>query len=183
MPFRKFSAIAVCFVLWSLCGVNQCSGSHLLGHFNPEHEFFRFVAKFGFQKTDRHSQRATFGYIYGNITSSSNNLPVNVTLAVLDKRFFEDFYGNRTIMNREIACQKMFAPLDRIAYHSQCNPQAKADYLRQIPCQKGKLCPDEDAPSNVIRGNQLTYVISDLTEPRYHFFPLHQQKNRKFSLF
>uniref|UniRef100_A0A7G3AL11 GPR180/TMEM145 transmembrane domain-containing protein n=2 Tax=Lutzomyia longipalpis TaxID=7200 RepID=A0A7G3AL11_LUTLO len=149
------------------------NATHLTGTFDPSKDFFKFLIKFGFQKTERHSQRDSYGYIYGNITAKDSYFPVNLTLAVLDKyTFLDGFYGNRTLQDREAACQRMFGTLDRIAYNAQCNPHAKVDYLRQIPCRRGQLCWDEDSPSNVVSGSQFTYVISDLMQPRFWYVSL-----------
>ncbi|GAB0090797.1 hypothetical protein DMENIID0001_055600 [Sergentomyia squamirostris] len=156
-------------VFWLILNVIfQVNATHLTGSFEPSRDFFKFLIKFGFQKTERHSPRDSFGYIYGNITTRHDtNLPVNLTLAVLDRMtFLEGFYGNRSLMDRELACQRMFSSLDRIAYSSECNSHAKADYLRQIPCRRNQLCWDEDTPANVVSGSQFTFVISDLIQPR-----------------
>jgi hypothetical protein len=64
------------------------------GEFDSKN-FFLFLNKFGFEKTEVSSEsKATYGYIFGNITSS-NNTPSKVTLAVLDRHHFLEFYGNR----------------------------------------------------------------------------------------
>lgn len=155
--------LLACFVV--LLAVQESHGTHLTGRFNPGKEFFKFLIKFGFQKTERTSLRDTYGYIYGNITATGP-MPVNLTFAVLDGGRFMDYYGNHTIPNREIACQRMFSQLSSLAYSSECNQDAKGDYFRQVPCPRGALCPDEDSPANVVHGNQFTYVISDLYQPR-----------------
>lgn len=150
-----------------LINYHYTSATHISGNFDPANEFFKFIVKFGFQKTERHSQRDSFGYIYGNITSrQNNNYPVPITFAVLDKYSFLEYYGNRSIYDKEVACQRMFERLDWLVYDSSCNKKAKADYLRKIPCENGKLCQDEDSPANVVPQNQFTYVISDLLQPR-----------------
>jgi E3 ubiquitin-protein ligase DOA10 len=61
--------------------------------------FYQFVSKFGFIKTEKHQLKTTtsdYGYIYGNF-SSSDVFPkdVAVTFAVLDRHHFLEFYGNR----------------------------------------------------------------------------------------
>lgn len=141
-----------------------CDGTRIIGDFHTD-DFFKFIIKFGFQKAETHSQRDSFGYIYGNITSEDSfNSPI--TMAVLDKSTFVNFYGNRGYYNREIACQKMFANLKNLAYDSECNSNGKRDFLRKIPCTKGQLCEDEDSPTNVVPGNQFTYVISEVSQPR-----------------
>lgn len=162
MSFRRRGWLAILLVLTlSQCG----NGTHVTGRFNPGREFFKFLVKFGFQKTERTSVRDTYGYIYGNITATGP-MPVNLTFAVLDGNRFMDYYGNHTIPNRDLACQRMFARLNSLAYSSECNQDAKGDYLRKVPCPVGGLCPDEDSPANVVHGNQFTYVISDLFQPR-----------------
>ncbi|ETN61988.1 hypothetical protein AND_006332 [Anopheles darlingi] len=167
---------ALCLALVWCCAVasfggQPVHGAHLTGSFEVD-EFFRFLHKFGFQKTEKHSQKDTewdtFGYIYGNITSRIN-LTVPVTLAVLDKRSFLEYYANRNAYNREVACQRMFDKLDKIVYSRACNPHAEADYLRRIPCEPGKLCPDEDTRENVVPGSQFTFVISDPNVPRFWY--------------
>lgn len=159
----SFIAIFVCFQLIRIGGA-----THLTGTFHPN-QFFKFIIKFGFQKTERHSQRDSFGYIYGNITSK-DSYPVPITFAVLDKPSFLEYYGNRTIFDKDMACQRMFQNLDKIAHDQHCHAQGLADYFRRVPCPSGQLCPDEDSTLNVVVGNQFTYVISDLTQPRYELF-------------
>lgn len=154
----KLSKISLCIFLLLFF---HTSATHISGNFNPN-DFFKFIIKFGFQKTDRHSQRDSFGYIYGNITSK-DIFPVPLTLAVLDKYTFADFYGNRSIVDKNKVCQKMFENINRTAFDQKCNPQGKGDFLRKIPCEYGKLCSDEVSP---LPGNQFTYVISDLIQPR-----------------
>ncbi|KAG4077941.1 hypothetical protein HA402_013441 [Bradysia odoriphaga] len=141
--------------------------AHLSGTFRTN-DFFKFIVKFGFQKTERHPQKDSFGYIFGNITSR-DSFPVPVTFAVLDKYSFLEYYGNRTILNKDVACQRMFERLDNFAYDKTCNQQAKVDFLRKVPCEKGKLCSDEDTPENVVPDSQFTYVISDLMQPRFWY--------------
>lgn len=141
------------------------SALHITGTFRTN-EFFKLIAKFGFQKTERHSQRDSYGYIYGNITSTES-FPVQITFAVLDKYNFLPFYSNHTIMERDKACQHMFSSINQFAFDTKCHPKNGLDFLRRIPCKPGQLCKDEDTLSNVIPGHQFTYVISDLNQPRY----------------
>lgn len=75
----------------------------------------------------------------------------------------------RSISNRHLACQRMFTRLSATAFDKKCNPHAKGEYLRRVPCQPGALCVDEDLPSNVIFGNQFTYVISNLNRPQFWY--------------
>lgn len=66
----------------------------------------------------------------------------------------------------------MFSRLSATAFDAKCNPLAKGEYLRRVPCQKGELCQDEDFFTNVISGNQFTYVISNLNQPRFWYLSL-----------
>lgn len=138
--------------------------THITGTFRTN-EFFKLLAKFGFQKTERHSQRDSFGYIYGNITSK-DHFPFPITFAVLDKHNFEPLYASRSVHIRDAACQKMFSTIDQFAFDKECRTENKLDFLRRIPCPRNQLCEDEDTPLNVIPGHQFTYVISNLNQPR-----------------
>jgi len=142
------------------------SCTHISGEFHTA-DFFQFLIKFGFQKADPPTPRSveSYGYIYGNVTSQ-DKYSAPVTLVVLDKSTFIDFYSNRSYRNRETACSRMFSRLQRIVYDPDCNPQGKRDFLRRVPCPRGELCVDEDAPSNVIKDHQFTYVINLEAEPR-----------------
>ncbi|XP_055373017.1 uncharacterized protein LOC129606628 [Condylostylus longicornis] len=146
--------------------INLIYPTRIIGKFHTD-DFFKFIVKFGFQKTE-HLTQPQYGYIYGNITSDEK-FSQSITLAVLDKINFLDFYENRTYYDRDVACQKMFSRLKNIAYDPDCNYHAMADYLRRIPCPKGELCTDEDSVSNVLPGNQFTYVLSHTNQPRFWY--------------
>lgn len=137
--------------------------THITGQFQTA-DFFQFLVKFGFNKADP-QRRNAYGYIFGNVTSP-DKYAVPLTLVVLDRSTFVEFYANRNNRSREVACSGMFSRLQRIAYDSRCNPRAKRDFLRHVPCPKGELCSDEDAPGNVVPGSQFTYVINLEAEPR-----------------
>lgn len=161
--FYYLSALIIAFK--SILLIKNCNCMHIIGDYNTD-EFFKFLVKFGFQKNERHSQKDSYGYIYGNITSNNSFYEIPITLAVLDKYSFLEFYGNRSNYDRDIACQKMFSRLQNFAYDQDCNKHAKTDYLRRIPCNKNELCIDEDTPSNVIKNNQFTFVLNNLMQPR-----------------
>lgn len=148
------------------------NSTHISGEFHTA-DFFQFLIKFGFQKADPPTLRTgeSYGYIYGNVTSQ-DKYSAPVTLVVLDKATFIDFYSNRSFLNRELACSRMFSRLQRIVYDPDCNPQGKRDFLRRVPCSQGGLCVDEDAPSNVIANHQFTYVINLEAEPRFWYVAL-----------
>ena len=131
-------------------------------------QFFHFLAKFGFQKTNLKNRVDTQGYIYGNVTSRGNVTHL-VTFAVLDRGFFLEYYGNSTLANRTAACTAMFRKVSTVAYDSQCFDNGQQDFLRKVPCPAGQLCPDEDKPTNVVKNYQFTYAIQDLSQPRFWY--------------
>lgn len=145
-----------------LTGVQRTDCTHLQGTFRTN-DFFKFLIKFGFQKTDRHHKEETHGYIFGNITSK-RTLPHPVIFSVLPKPYFLEYYQNRLTYDKSAACKYMFDKLSTKAFDAKCNPDGK-DYLRRIPCKEGELCVDEDTPWNVVKNNQFTYVIQDLQQP------------------
>lgn len=106
---------------------NDVSSTHISGSFKTN-EFFKFLIKFGFQRTDLNREKETYGYIFGNITSKKN-FSQNITLAVLDRGRFLEYYGNRTIVNKDLACAMMFKTLNQTSYDQKCNDKGK-DYLR-----------------------------------------------------
>lgn len=134
--------------------------------------FFNFLAKFGFQKTNLKDQANTQGYIYGNITSTSSDLKKFVTLAVLDRGYFLEFYGNSSVTQHAAACTSMFNKVNNIAYDANCNDMGREDFLRKVPCPTGKICIDEDNVDNIIPGFQFTYMIQDLSQPRFWYVSL-----------
>lgn len=163
--FSNIFKISMIFLLQT----SLCDTARIQGQFQTE-DFFKFIMKFGFQRLESHSASSSqdslgMGYIFGNITSRFN-FSQSVTLAVLDKRNFEDYYRAQHNFPKDLACQKMFSRLKDIAYESHCTPHGRKDYLRKVPCPVGQLCVDEDSISNVVPGNQFTYVISDLRQPR-----------------
>ena len=129
-------------------------------------EFYKFLAKFGFQKTTEHDKLNTQGYIYGNITTKDNSSS-ELTLVVVDSEYFLQFYGNRSVLPRTDACPAMFDKIEKIAWDRTCNPAGREDFLRKIPCSIGKRCIDEDMPDRVVPGYQFTYAVQDINQPRY----------------
>lgn len=140
----------------------SASSTHIKGSFTSD-EFFKFLVKFGFQKTDRHQREATYGYIFGNITSN-HNFSVPITFAVLDRPYFLEYYQNRLLFDKHEACKRMFTQLKTKAFDVDCSGKGK-DFLRKIPCPKNQLCVDEDSPWNVVKGHQFTYAIQNLIQP------------------
>ncbi|XP_014259946.1 transmembrane protein 145 isoform X2 [Cimex lectularius] len=151
-----------------LIAVHEAAATHLQGTWNSE-DFFLFLSKFGVQKTDLHYEKDTLGYIYGNVTTRSNSSHT-VTLAVLDRTYFLEYYGNRTLIDKEAACKRMFDKIGHVAYDS-CYEDG-IDLLRRVPCPEGELCPDEDTPWNVVKHSQFTFAVKDLSEPRFWYVSL-----------
>ena len=98
-----------------------------------------------------------------------------ITLAVLDRGYFLEYYGNRSVFDKGKACQKMFNKISSAAYDSACFSDGEEDFLRSVPCKNGRLCPDEDNQENVVPTSQLTYRIQDLVQSRYLIFHLDQK--------
>ena len=101
------------------------SGIHLKGTFRTD-EFFQFISRFGFQKTDVHDEQVTTGYIYGNfsvVQAGNLSVPADslITLAVLDYNYFIDYYNKRRINPRSSACSLMFEKTNSMAYFFECN--------------------------------------------------------------
>ena len=110
-----------------LITLQTCSCIHLKGTFETK-EFFKFISRFGFQKTDGHNEGATTGYIYGNfsvIGSGNDSVPTDslITLSVMDYNYFIDYYNNRVINPKTSACSMMFEKINNMSYFFECNEQ------------------------------------------------------------
>lgn len=155
--------LKVLFILVGALCTLPVQALRVQGQFST-HEFFKFLVKFGFQKTDIHYQKETYGYIFGNITSKEH-FTHPITFVVLDREHFVQYYENRDIFDKETACQIMFRDLNSSAFHPKCNVNG-TDLVRRVPCDKGHLCRDEDSKWNVVKQNQFTYVIHNSGQPR-----------------
>lgn len=157
--------IAYIYLLcYSFCGIESL---HLKGTFNTG-DFFVFLAKFGFQKTDEHDLKNTLGYIYGNITCQDyNTVKHKATFVVVDRQYFLEYYRKRT--KGEFACSAMFEKIDTVAYDRNCKVNGTVDYLRSVPCPIGELCEEEDTPERVVNGHQFTYAVQDNNQARYDY--------------
>lgn len=125
---RVLGAALLC--LSALLCPDCAQGTHITGRFDTR-EFFRFLIKFGFQKTDRHRQRDSYGYIFGNVTARTE-FGAPVTLAILDRGHFLEYYGNRTVADKGAACAYMFSTLRKSSYDPDCNEDGQ-DFLRYAP--------------------------------------------------
>lgn len=167
----KYLRAVMAIVLFVLCLHTPIATSlHVKGTWRTG-QFFRFLAKFGFQKTNRFDRVSTQGYIFGNITSTSN-FTHPVTFVVLDREYFLSYYKNRSLEPKQKACQVMFEQVDTIAYDAQCYDEGEEDFLRKIPCPIGKICTDEDVPERVVPGYQFTYGVQDLVQPRFWYISM-----------
>ncbi|TRY71575.1 hypothetical protein TCAL_11292 [Tigriopus californicus] len=148
-------------------------GLRVTGSFDSN-DFFLFLAKFGFQKTELSDKNGTQGFLFGNVTIKGSSEPSNVhmTLAVLDRGYFLEYYGNRSLFSKDKACSKMFDKISTIAYDADCQDEGTQDFLRRIPCPKEGICPDEDNPGNLVEASQLTYHIQDSVQSRFWYVSL-----------
>lgn len=157
--------------VWIIYFISICESTHIKGTFE-DGDFFKFLIKFGFQRTDKHLADSTHGYIFGNITSKDHSdFPMHLTFAVLDRSQFLDYYKFRYKNSKESACESMFRKLKDSAFDKKCSPSGK-DYLRKVPCPRGKLCVDEDVSWNVVKNHQFTYVIQDFKQPSFWYVSL-----------
>ena len=149
-------------LLYSTCAL------HVSGQWHAN-EFFNFLGKFGFERTNDEDLLGTLGYIYGNVTSQQN-VTGQMALVVLDSEYFTEFFGNR-LLPRANACSAMFEKISAIMWDEGCNGDGYEDFMRRIPCTANKLCADEmNEPANVIPGYQFTYSVRDTNQPRYATF-------------
>jgi len=140
---------------------------HVSGRWHVN-EFFNFLGKFGFERTNDEDLHGTLGYIYGNVTSQQN-VTGQMALVVLDSEYFTEFFGNR-LLQRAKACSAMFDKINAIMWDEGCNWAGYEDFLRRIPCRINELCQDEmNEPDNVIPGYQFTYHVRDTNQPRYAY--------------
>ncbi|CAG2257519.1 unnamed protein product [Mytilus edulis] len=145
---------------------------HIKGTWNTNTHYYRFLSKFGIQKTDNKDKANSEGFIYGNITTKNISLVKHsLTFVFVDSEYFLEYHGNRT-SNSPNSCNAMFNKIDQIAYDNPCRQNGKEDFLRRIPCPKGQLCPDEDEPKNLIPGYQFTYRVQDLKNPRFWYLSM-----------
>lgn len=156
--------LAVLLVLFYAVTCVRCL--HLKGTWRTS-DFFIFLSKFGFQKTNIHHKTDTQGYIYGNITSKDNITDV-ATLVVVDREYFLGYYHNRSIESKAEACLSMFNAIDTIAFDSICAENGQEFLLRRVPCVIDGLCQHHEAlpEAKLVSGFQFTYQIQDVNEPR-----------------
>ena len=51
-------------------------------------------------------------------------------------------------------------------FYQVCYDDGEQDFLRSVPCEKDKLCVEEDNPKHVVPGSQFTYRIQDVVQSR-----------------
>ena len=89
-----------------VCIFTSSYGLQVSGEWRTGEEFFRFLAKFGFQKTSPGERVLTEGYIFGNVTGDCGGGAG--TLALLPRQFFVDLYKYRAATDPNLACRLMF---------------------------------------------------------------------------
>ncbi len=142
------------------------------------------------------------GYIYGNVSLSPSSAATaadgqhlhSARLVVVDRGYFLEFYGNRSLLDKRRACHKMLGDkISSIAYDVHCHdtgeqvsklirnasgrPKTRCrffpqDFLRSVPCPDRGLCTEEDNPGNVVKGAQFTYRILDYVQSRFWYVSL-----------
>lgn len=85
---------------------------------------------------------------------------------VLDRGYFLEYYGNRTVFDKAKACRKMFSKISTTAFDPDCFRDGLEDFVRSVPCPRDGICYEEDNPANVLSGYQLTYKIQDTAQSR-----------------
>lgn len=159
--------LSIFLLLCFLCTTNCL---HLTGKWNTE-DFFLFVTKFGFQKTETYDHTNTLGFIYGNITSPGyvTSIKHKATFVVVDRPYFLDYYKQRLkyTVNPDKACADMFQNIENVAFDRNCNVNGSEDFLRSVPCPVGQLCEDEDQPDHVVNGHQFTFFVLNSNQARY----------------
>lgn len=159
----RYHVLLIIYVLYIAACVN-CR--HLKGTWRTS-DFLRFLAKFGFQRTDPGKLQDTQGFIYGNITSRLKTDSV-YTLVLVSSEYFVEFYGNRSFMN----CNRMFHKIDSLAFDADCKPEGTEDFLRKIPCKTNTFCIDEDNAINVLPGRQFTFRVQNSETPRFWYLSM-----------
>lgn len=148
--------------------ISSLNSSHIKGSWNTKQDFFKFLLKFGFDKTDTRNPEYSLGYIYGNISSPTLHPKQNGTFVLLDRTFFLEFYSNRSRFDKQTACNLMFKRINQTVYDPWCNNNKKNnDFLRRIPCPRGMLCAEETTqPLSVVKESQFTFRVEDNSQPR-----------------
>jgi len=162
----KSAYLIVIATVYAFLVCSQVETLHLKGTWKTS-EFYLFLSKFGFQKTDPGLLADTQGFVYGNITTKNKEHDNIATFVLVDSDYFLEFYGNISLHGTE-NCGKMFSKIDTIAFDFPCNVDNNhtEDFLRKVPCPVGKLCKDEDNPNNVLPGYQFTYRVQNSVQPR-----------------
>ncbi|XP_015912059.1 transmembrane protein 145 [Parasteatoda tepidariorum] len=167
--------IKLCSSLYFLSCIYCINTLHLTGQFNTN-EFFKFLTKFGFQKTIYHDHLNTLGFIYGNITAPTYAIDERhkATFVVVDRQFFLEYYKDRSLYKSDPdgVCNAMFKKIDTVAFDKNCKENGTDDLLRSVPCPRNELCEDEDAPQRVVNGHQFTYAVLDKKQARFWYISL-----------
>lgn len=137
------------------------------GTWNTADDFFFFLLKFGFQKTDLHNPDSS-GFVYGNITTDNQKFVKSATFIIVDYDNFFEYYKsykyNKLSKNKEKLCSQMFSKFSI----GKCddNYLKNINYISEIPCPKERLCENSGDVSNLVRGSQFSYQIKDYQYPR-----------------
>lgn len=139
--------------------------TNIVGTWNTD-EFFLFLVKFGFQKTDSHNPYSS-GFVYGNITTDNYNVNKSATLVLIDYNNFIEYYRTyryNVLKNKDEVCQQMFSKFN----FGKCGEDylKKINFISEVPCEKNHLCKNAGDSSDYVRGSQFSYQIKDYQHPK-----------------
>lgn len=170
--------LQLALILFAICYISFVDCLRVRGSYSSR-EFFKFVAKFGFQRTSNDDRIRTRGYIFGNISLTASQQKKGIysdpstqpKLVVLDGQYMVDVLSNFRIRPQRLACEQMMNRVSSVAWDAECNANGVQDLSRSVPCAPGRLCPDEDTPANVVPRSQFTFVLQS-TVPRFWYVSL-----------
>lgn len=137
--------------------------THIKGTWKSE-DFFLFLVKFGFQKTDLHNPYSS-GYIYGNVTTDNYKSNKTATFVVLEDDDFVDYYRYRLYKNKTVACQQMFKRFS-VGKCDRGSSSVKVDFITDIPCKKNQMCSNAGNSEDFMYGSQFSYQVKDFQQPK-----------------
>ncbi|VDO93488.1 unnamed protein product [Soboliphyme baturini] len=163
-------------VLWQCFGIvamllGVCLSLNVKGAIrNNNRAPFKLLSKFAFQKTDPADVERTSGFIFGNVTSDVPLMSSNTSGSYFVLMDSSNYWAMAKIKNYEDeVCESILAGVSKTGFDRRCFPHGVQDFFRRVPCEKGKLCDEEDDPSNVIACHQFTFRVQDTLRPRFWY--------------
>ncbi|CAD5214848.1 unnamed protein product [Bursaphelenchus okinawaensis] len=134
------------------------------GTWKVSDEKLKVVTTFGVQPFNNLEPELTRGFIYGNVTSATDENSDVALLIVPNTRFNSFQHSNYW----QLSCSNLMENISEILYEPRCLKKGRrGDYMRWIPCPHGKYCVDEDRPVHVIDGSQFTFRVDEPYVPEY----------------